>query len=94
MLPYHECDRLSRDQPDYLACLVHLQVQNISARYPVFITGESDITLIVASSNSCLKVTMFLSVVQYFSLPCRDDNKQLVWHEWNFNIDSELLPHM
>lgn len=40
VLPYHECDLTSRDQPDYLTCLVHLQVQNISARYPVFITGE------------------------------------------------------
>ena len=40
VLPYHECDLLSRDQPDYLTCLVHLQVQNISARYPIFITGE------------------------------------------------------
>lgn len=41
VLPYHECDRLSRDQPDYLTCLVRLQVQNVSARYPIFITGET-----------------------------------------------------
>lgn len=41
VLPYHECDLMSRDQPDYLTCLVRLQVQNISARYPVFITGET-----------------------------------------------------
>lgn len=41
VLPYHECDLLSRDQPDYLTCLVRLQVQNISARYTVFITGET-----------------------------------------------------
>ena len=39
-LPYHKCDHTSRDQPDYLTCLVRLQVQNISARYPLFITGE------------------------------------------------------
>ncbi|XP_023283530.1 protein FAM208B [Seriola lalandi dorsalis] len=38
VLPYHECDLMSRDQPDYLTCLVHLQVQNISSRYPIFIT--------------------------------------------------------
>ncbi|XP_045894077.1 uncharacterized protein tasor2 isoform X3 [Micropterus dolomieu] len=41
VLPYHECDLTSRDQPDYLTCLVHLQVQNISARYPVFITDTT-----------------------------------------------------
>lgn len=40
VLPYHDCDLMSKDQPDYLTCLVHLQVQNILARYPVFITGE------------------------------------------------------
>ncbi|XP_073328236.1 uncharacterized protein tasor2 [Pagrus major] len=41
VLPYHECDLMSRDQPDYLTCLVRLQVQNISARYPVFITDTT-----------------------------------------------------
>uniref|UniRef100_A0A673BWI8 Uncharacterized LOC115421242 n=1 Tax=Sphaeramia orbicularis TaxID=375764 RepID=A0A673BWI8_9TELE len=40
LLPYHECDLMSRQQPDYLTCLCHLQVQNISARYPVYVTGE------------------------------------------------------
>ncbi|XP_077373836.1 uncharacterized protein tasor2 isoform X2 [Festucalex cinctus] len=38
VLPYHECDAKSRDHPDYLACLVHLQVQNIASRFPVFVT--------------------------------------------------------
>ncbi|XP_078113461.1 uncharacterized protein tasor2 isoform X2 [Sander vitreus] len=41
VLPYHECDLMSREQPDYLTCLVRLQVQNISARYPVFITDTT-----------------------------------------------------
>ncbi|XP_069019683.1 protein TASOR 2 isoform X1 [Embiotoca jacksoni] len=41
VLPYHECDLMSRDQPDYLTCLVRLQVQNISSRHPVFITGTT-----------------------------------------------------
>nr|XP_019934731.1 PREDICTED: uncharacterized protein LOC109624473 isoform X1 [Paralichthys olivaceus] len=40
-LPYHKCDVTSRDQPDYLTCLVRLQVQNISARYPLFITDTA-----------------------------------------------------
>ncbi|XP_066499421.1 protein TASOR 2 isoform X2 [Hoplias malabaricus] len=38
VLPYHECDVISRDRPDYLHCLVCLQIQNASARFPVFIT--------------------------------------------------------
>ncbi|KAM6925711.1 uncharacterized protein tasor2 isoform 2-T2 [Lycodopsis pacificus] len=41
VLPYHECDLMSRDLPDYLTCLVRLQVQNISARYPIFITDTT-----------------------------------------------------
>eukprot|EP00066_Takifugu_rubripes_P016555 XP_011605821.1 PREDICTED: protein FAM208B isoform X2 [Takifugu rubripes] len=42
VLPYHQCDHLSEDQPDYLTCLVHLQVQNVSARYPIFITDTTN----------------------------------------------------
>ncbi|XP_030628969.1 uncharacterized protein tasor2 [Chanos chanos] len=38
VLPYHECDVISRPEPDYLPCLVRLQVQNASARFPVFVT--------------------------------------------------------
>ncbi|XP_043103207.1 uncharacterized protein tasor2 isoform X2 [Puntigrus tetrazona] len=38
VLPYHDCDVMSRDQPDYLFCLTRLQIQNASVRYPVFIT--------------------------------------------------------
>ncbi|XP_061750274.1 protein TASOR 2 isoform X2 [Nerophis ophidion] len=42
VLPYHDCDIKSRPHPDYLACLVHLQAQNISSRFPVFITDAGD----------------------------------------------------
>ncbi|XP_075998383.1 uncharacterized protein tasor2 isoform X2 [Genypterus blacodes] len=42
VLPYHECDLKSKDQPNYLTCLVHLQVQHISSRYPVFVTDTTD----------------------------------------------------
>ncbi|KAF7669856.1 hypothetical protein LDENG_00128690 [Lucifuga dentata] len=38
VLPYHECDLASRDRPNYLTCLVKVQIQNISARYSVFVT--------------------------------------------------------
>ncbi|KAL0968743.1 hypothetical protein UPYG_G00271140 [Umbra pygmaea] len=41
VLPYHDCDVISKDQPHYLHCLVRLQVQNISARLPVFITDTT-----------------------------------------------------
>ncbi|XP_034541270.1 uncharacterized protein tasor2 [Notolabrus celidotus] len=41
VLPYHECDLMSRDLPDYLTCLVRLQVQNITARFTVFITDAT-----------------------------------------------------
>uniref|UniRef100_A0A1A8JC77 Family with sequence similarity 208, member B n=1 Tax=Nothobranchius kuhntae TaxID=321403 RepID=A0A1A8JC77_NOTKU len=41
VLPYHECDSLSRDQPDYVACLHRLQIQHISSRYPVFVTDDT-----------------------------------------------------
>lgn len=40
VLPYHECDVISRDQPNYFQCLVRLQVQNATTRYPVFVTGN------------------------------------------------------
>ncbi|XP_042351730.1 uncharacterized protein tasor2 isoform X2 [Plectropomus leopardus] len=55
VLPYHECDLMSRDRPDYLTCLVHLQVQNISARYPVFITDTT--TDIKFKKNGILTMT-------------------------------------
>ncbi|XP_042617709.1 uncharacterized protein LOC109102327 isoform X2 [Cyprinus carpio] len=38
VLPYHDCDVMSRDRPDYLFCLTRLQIQNASVRFPVFIT--------------------------------------------------------
>ncbi|KAJ3596125.1 hypothetical protein NHX12_002534 [Muraenolepis orangiensis] len=40
VLPYHQCDQLSREHPSYLSCLLQLQVQNITARFPVFVTGK------------------------------------------------------
>uniref|UniRef100_A0A3P9HHQ9 Uncharacterized protein n=1 Tax=Oryzias latipes TaxID=8090 RepID=A0A3P9HHQ9_ORYLA len=40
VLPYHECDLMSKDKPDYLKCLLNLQVQNIAYRFSVFITEE------------------------------------------------------
>ncbi|XP_050972415.1 uncharacterized protein tasor2 isoform X3 [Labeo rohita] len=38
VLPYHDCDVMSRERPDYLFCLTRLQIQNASVRFPVFIT--------------------------------------------------------
>ncbi|KAG7454644.1 hypothetical protein MATL_G00261920 [Megalops atlanticus] len=42
VLPYHECDVISRDRPDYLLCLLRLQVQNATARFPIFITDTPE----------------------------------------------------
>uniref|UniRef100_A0A3B3WS58 Uncharacterized protein n=1 Tax=Poecilia mexicana TaxID=48701 RepID=A0A3B3WS58_9TELE len=41
VLPYHECDQMTREQPDYLACLLRLQVQHVSSRFLVFITDAT-----------------------------------------------------
>lgn len=41
ILPFHDCDVTSQGQPDYLFCLTHLQIQNASVRFPVFITDTS-----------------------------------------------------
>ncbi|XP_051524556.1 uncharacterized protein LOC127423914 isoform X2 [Myxocyprinus asiaticus] len=38
VLPYHDCDVISRDRPDYLFCVTRLQIQNATVRFPVFIT--------------------------------------------------------
>ncbi|KAL1270236.1 hypothetical protein QQF64_032525 [Cirrhinus molitorella] len=40
VLPYHDCDVMSRERPDYLFCLTRLQIQNASVRFPVFITDK------------------------------------------------------
>ncbi|XP_041110641.1 uncharacterized protein LOC121318246 isoform X2 [Polyodon spathula] len=42
VLPYHECDLISQRKPEYLNCMLRLQVQHITARFAIFITGEAD----------------------------------------------------
>ncbi|XP_066561216.1 uncharacterized protein tasor2 isoform X2 [Amia ocellicauda] len=42
VLPYHECDCLSQERPDYFSCLLRLQVQHVTARFAVFITDEPE----------------------------------------------------
>ncbi|MGH0131005.1 UNVERIFIED_CONTAM: hypothetical protein FKN15_008689, partial [Acipenser sinensis] len=44
VLPYHECDHISQGKPEYLNCMLRLQVQHITARFAVFITDEADET--------------------------------------------------
>uniref|UniRef100_A0A3B3R064 Transcription activation suppressor family member 2 n=1 Tax=Paramormyrops kingsleyae TaxID=1676925 RepID=A0A3B3R064_9TELE len=41
-VPYHDCDIMSRDQPDYLQCMIRLQAQHITARFAIFITDVPD----------------------------------------------------
>ncbi|XP_028823182.1 uncharacterized protein tasor2 [Denticeps clupeoides] len=38
VLPFHDCDSVSCERPDYLRCLTSLQVQNAATRFPVFVT--------------------------------------------------------
>uniref|UniRef100_A0A3Q1J401 Uncharacterized protein n=1 Tax=Anabas testudineus TaxID=64144 RepID=A0A3Q1J401_ANATE len=64
VLPYHDCDQMSKDQPDYLTCLVHLQVQNISARYPVFITDTT--TDCAFGRNGILTMTVDTIIVNVY----------------------------
>ncbi|XP_061533038.1 uncharacterized protein LOC133402846 isoform X1 [Phycodurus eques] len=64
VLPYHECDAKSRDQPDYLACLVHLQDQNIAARFPVFVT---DIRTVNEFEKNGILTTTVNSFLMHFS---------------------------
>uniref|UniRef100_UPI00398F1CB1 uncharacterized protein n=1 Tax=Pristiophorus japonicus TaxID=55135 RepID=UPI00398F1CB1 len=42
VLPFHECDSRCQVKPDYLCCLVKLQVQRISSRFAVFLTGKPE----------------------------------------------------
>lgn len=75
ILPYHECDLMSREQPDYLRCLCILQVRNISARYPVFVTGETLISTIYyhlscsAFQRTNIRVLLNLPTRASFAMP-------------------------
>lgn len=69
VLPYHECDVISRTRPNYLHCLIRLQVQNVSARLPVFITGErSDFFPILHSLRLALVFWGWLGVIRTFNI--------------------------
>ncbi|XP_061576989.1 uncharacterized protein LOC133443783 isoform X2 [Cololabis saira] len=55
VLPYHDCDLVTKDEPDYLACLLRLQVQNVTSRYIIFITDTRDSAL---EENGILTLTL------------------------------------
>ncbi|XP_026167477.1 uncharacterized protein tasor2 isoform X2 [Mastacembelus armatus] len=61
VLPYHECDLMSKDQPEYLTCLVRLQVQNISARYPVLLTDSTTDSAFGKTGILTMTVNSFLT---------------------------------
>ncbi|XP_072097857.1 uncharacterized protein [Mobula birostris] len=42
VLPFHGCDSKSQAKPDYLSCLMKLQVQKISSRFAVFLSGKPE----------------------------------------------------
>ncbi|XP_056138578.1 uncharacterized protein tasor2 [Lampris incognitus] len=64
VLPYHDCDCRSRDQSSYLKCLIHLQTQNISARFHVFISDTTADSAFGRSGIFTLSVKSFLVLSQ------------------------------
>ncbi|XP_047245780.1 uncharacterized protein tasor2 isoform X2 [Girardinichthys multiradiatus] len=70
VLPYHECDQMTRDQPDYLECLLRLQVQHISSRFPVFITDTTTDSAFEKNGIFTMTLNTFLtkSPTEIFSL--------------------------
>ncbi|MEQ2205425.1 hypothetical protein XENOCAPTIV_028700, partial [Xenoophorus captivus] len=70
VLPYHECDQMTRDQPDYLECLLRLQVQHISSRFPVFITDTTTHSAFEKNGIFTMTLNTFLtkSPTEIFSL--------------------------
>lgn len=40
VLHYHACDSSSSPGSEYMKCLLNLQVQHVSARFAVYLTGE------------------------------------------------------
>ncbi|KAM4618400.1 uncharacterized protein tasor2 isoform 1-T1 [Polymixia lowei] len=64
VLPYHECDLMSRDKPNYLNCLIHLQIQNISSRFPVFITDTTADSAFGRNGILTMNINSFLIISQ------------------------------
>lgn len=64
VLPYHECDVISKEKPNYLNCLVRLQVQNISARFPVFITDTTADSAFAKNGILTMNINSFLLISQ------------------------------
>ncbi|XP_051889965.1 protein TASOR 2-like isoform X2 [Pristis pectinata] len=42
VLPFHGCDSKFQVKPDYLSCLIKLQVQRISSRFAVLLSGKPE----------------------------------------------------
>ncbi|XP_046889551.1 uncharacterized protein tasor2 isoform X3 [Hypomesus transpacificus] len=64
VLPYHECDVISKERPNYLQCLVRLQVQNIKARFPVFITDTTADNAFAKHGILTMNINSFLLISQ------------------------------
>ncbi|XP_014003203.2 uncharacterized protein isoform X3 [Salmo salar] len=64
VLPYHECDVISRTRPNYLHCLIRLQVQNVSARLPVFITDTTADKAFAKHGIFTMNINSFLLISQ------------------------------
>lgn len=47
VLPFHACDATSSPKPEHVKCLLNLQVQRISARFAVYLTGKDELRVLL-----------------------------------------------
>ncbi|XP_043570002.1 protein TASOR 2-like isoform X3 [Chiloscyllium plagiosum] len=73
VLPFHACDSRSKEKPDYLSCLVKLQVQKISSRFAVFLTGKPENRDLFAQSGILVTdVNHFIKSLRMLTTPTQD----------------------
>ncbi|GCC38428.1 hypothetical protein chiPu_0016942 [Chiloscyllium punctatum] len=73
VLPFHACDSRSKEKPDYLSCLVKLQVQKISSRFAVFLTGKPENQDVFAQSGILVTdVNHFTKSLRMLTTPTQD----------------------
>ncbi|XP_015285158.1 PREDICTED: protein FAM208B [Gekko japonicus] len=75
VLHYHRCDSRSAPRPEYLNCLLNLQVQNIGARLAVFLTENPSASREAFESKGILvlDVNTFVATAQDLATSCRSN---------------------
>ncbi|XP_072327196.1 uncharacterized protein [Scyliorhinus torazame] len=97
VLPFHECDSRSQKKPDHLSCLVKLQVQKISSRFAVFLTGNPENREVFAQSgilvtdiNSFTKGLRMLTAPTQSTLATKNACLAEVGHSSEAQLDSSF----